>query len=59
MNRGGGGWVVTGIEAGTEKFNILNSLILFDMAYFCCWFYVVTQWKITQWEVMKLVLFWK
>lgn len=55
----GGGGLVAGIETRTEKFNILNSLILFAMAYFCYWFYVVAQWKITQWEIMKLVLFWK
>lgn len=52
----GVGWVVIEKEAETEKVNdILNNLISFTMPYFCCWFYVVTEWEIA--EIMKLVLF--
>lgn len=52
----GWGWVVTGIEAGTELFNdILSYLMSFAMAYFCFLFCVVTEWEITL--IMKLVLF--
>lgn len=33
----GVGWIVTGKEAETEKFNdILSYLISFAMPYFCC-----------------------